>query len=337
VPSTAELPRDSTQQTPPTPNGNERPDIVPPADGATPATAVQAIADINARLAGGGQVAGTGMVITASGEVLTNNHVIEATTSITVQLGGTGTSYAARVIGEDPTDDVALMQIEGASALATVPIGDSATLSVGQAVTALGNAFGRGGAPARAEGVITALDQTITAGDGSGSAETLSGMIEINAAIAPGDSGGPVIDSAGRVIGMTTAGSQNGRVSTRPGAGFAVAINKAMAVVRQIEAGGGGSANIHIGPGPLLGVEVDSQSRDGALVAGVTTGGPAAAAGITAGDRITALAGRPVGSAADLRTILRQYTPGQRITVRWVTSAGAARSATVALASGPPI
>jgi S1-C subfamily serine protease len=312
----------------------------PSASASSVAVVDQAIVDINATLAGGGAVAGTGMVISSSGELLTNNHVIEGTSSISVQIDGAGPVYAAHVVGVDPTADVALLQVEHVSGLATVAVGDPSTLSVGQAVTALGNALGQGGTPAAAPGVISALGQTITASDETGSSETLSGMIQVDAAIKPGDSGGPVIDAAGHVVGMTTAGSQNGRFSTQftaATAGFAIPIDSAMSIVRQIQHGGGGSADIRIGSGPLLGVEIDTRTLSGAVVVGVTSGGPAQAAGIAAGDTITAVAGQAVGSPAALRAILQRHSPGAQVTVVWITASGAQRTARIVLAAGPPV
>jgi S1-C subfamily serine protease len=154
------------------------------------------------------EAAGTGQVMTSSGEVLTNNHVIDGATSIKATDIGNGRTYTAKVVGYDQTDDVAVLQLQGASGLATVSFGDSSQVTVGQNVVALGNAEGKGGTPAVATGTVTALNQSITAGDeGSGSSENLTGMIETNAPIQPGDSGGPLVNSAGQVIGIDTAAS----------------------------------------------------------------------------------------------------------------------------------
>ena len=143
--------------------------------------------------------AGTGMVINADGLVLTNNHVIEGSTKITATVISTGKTYQARVVGYDHTGDVALIQLQNASGLTTVPIGNSSSLKAGNAVVALGNAEGQGKITGTA-GHITALNTTITASDeaGSTSTETLHGMIETNADIVPGDSGGPLASSARR-------------------------------------------------------------------------------------------------------------------------------------------
>ena len=153
------------------------------------ATAAQqvGVVDINTVLDfGTGAAAGTGMVLTSSGEILTNNHVIDGSTSISVTVVSTGRIYTATVVGTDPTDDVAVLQLNGASGLATAKIGDSAQVAVGNTVTAVGNAGGTGGTPSSATGTVTALDQSLTATDQNGSnPEQLTGMIEMNADIQP--------------------------------------------------------------------------------------------------------------------------------------------------------
>ncbi|MEA2637473.1 MAG: hypothetical protein QOE18_530 [Chloroflexota bacterium] len=184
-----------------------------------------AIVDINTTLGGGASAAGTGMVLTPAGEVLTNNHVIFGALAINVQVTSTGAMYSAHVVGYDMARDVAVLQLDGASGLATIPIGDSSTVQVGDKVTALGNALGRGGPPAPAAGTVTALNQSISASDESGTQapENLVGMIQIDAAIKPGDSGGPLLNSGGQVIGMDTAAS-GGRQWQQTGAMEAFAI-----------------------------------------------------------------------------------------------------------------
>src|SRR5438105_7161219 len=152
-------------------------------------TLTQGVVDVNVSLSGGGRAAGTGIVITSSGEVLTNNHVIADESAITVQVTTTGATYSAHVVGYDVTDDIALLQIDGGSNFRTVQLGNSANLSVGQAVTEIGNALGQGGTPAITSGSITTLNQTITASDGSGgNEETLGGTIQTDAQIQPRDS-----------------------------------------------------------------------------------------------------------------------------------------------------
>jgi len=212
------------------------------------------------------EAAGTGMVITSDGLVLTNNHVIEDSTSIKATDVGNGQTYTAKVLGYDVTGDIALIQLEGASGLRTIPVGDSAAVKSGDSVVAMGNAEGRS-TIVPATGQVTAVNQTITAGDqgGSVSSETLHGMIQTNANIVSGDSGGPLANSAGKVIGMDTAGNGEGFSAQQSTAGFAIPIDTALSVVRQIGADQS-SSTITIGYPPFMGIYIakgsDSNPQD---------------------------------------------------------------------------
>jgi S1-C subfamily serine protease len=159
----------------------------------------------------GATAKGTGIVLTSNGEVLTNNHVVNGATSVSVTDIGNGKTYKATVVGYDQSHDVAVLQLSGASGLTTATTGNSSTVKVGDDVVGLGNAGGAGGTPSVAAGTVTALNQSITASDeGSGSSEQLSGLIQTNANIQPGDSGGPLVNSYGQIIGMDTAASSSG-------------------------------------------------------------------------------------------------------------------------------
>jgi S1-C subfamily serine protease len=201
------------------------------------------------------QAAATGMVINPNGLVLTNNHVIENSTKISATTS-TGHTYQAKVVGYDMTGDIALIKLEGASGLHTVPIGDSATVKSGAAVVAMGNAEGQNAIVAAA-GRVTGLNQTITANDQGGTvtSETLHGMIETNAQIVSGDSGGPLANSAGQVIGMDTAGQNVGFTQQQSSTGFAIPIDTALAVARQI-AESHASSTIVIGYPPFIGIYI---------------------------------------------------------------------------------
>ena len=200
--------------------------------------------------------AGTGMVISPGGLVLTNNHVIEGSTRITATAVATGKTYPARVIGYDKSGDVALLQLQGASGLRTVPVGNSATVKAGAPVVALGNAQGQG-TIIPAAGRVTGTGKTITATDqgGMASTETLHGMIEVSAGIVSGDSGGPLVSAAGQVIGMDTAGDSVSLAQQAPPAGFAIPVDTALAVAWQIAAGHASSA-VTIGYPPFAGIFV---------------------------------------------------------------------------------
>jgi S1-C subfamily serine protease len=289
------------------------------------------------------RAAATGMVLTPSGEVLTNNHVINGATEISAVDIGNGRSYTATVVGYDRGHDLAVLQLHGASGLATVRLGDSSGLAVGDPVTAVGNAGGRGSLPQASPGRVTALQRSITAGDdATGESEQLTGMIQVDAAVQPGDSGGPLLDAAGSVVGVDTAASQGfsfrgGANGGSPGtAGFATPIATARSVADAIESGRT-DGGIHIGTTAMLGLQVEAvpDGSPGALVAGVVDGSPAAGAGVVAGDLITSFDGRSVPGPGALTTLVTGHRPGDRVTVRWTDQAGGNHSRTVTLAAGP--
>ena len=295
----------------------------------------------------------TGIVLTSSGEVLTNNHVVNGATSIRVRNVSSGRVYRASVVGYDDSRDIAVLQLHGASGLTTADLGNSDAVQGGDRVVAIGNAEGRNGTPSVAYGKVTGLNQTITVSDASaGTAEQLRGVIRTDAPIQPGDSGGPLVNSGGQVIGMDTAASSAGSqlsAATTVQA-FSIPINQALSLASQIEAGHG-SATIHIGATAFLGVGVTtagSQSGQlpgfsggsgtqagGVQVSGVLPGSPAARAGLGSGDTIISVAGRSVGTPTAVHQALSQYHPGDKVSIGWTDQAGAGHTATVTLASGP--
>ncbi|HWT34116.1 MAG TPA: trypsin-like peptidase domain-containing protein [Microbacterium sp.] len=292
---------------------------------------------------GQAEAAGTGMVVTSAGEILTNNHVVEGATKITVEIASTGRTYTATVVGTDAADDVAVLQLQNASGLTTATFDTSRSVQVGDSVTGVGNAQG-GGKLLAASGSVTALDQSLTTqAEGYAASEMLRGMIETNAAIQSGDSGGPLYDSNGGVVGMDTAASSGGVADS-----FAIPITTALSIADEITSGTGGSG-IQLGTPAFLGVEVapaDAQSGDGfgysggagtsgATVSGVIDGTPAAEAGLQAGDVITAVDGTAVGSSSDLSGILKQHKAGERVTITYTDASGQTRSVHVTLISGP--
>jgi len=305
------------------------------------------VVDINTVLGfHSGAGAGTGMILTASGEILTNNHVVAGATSITATVVTTGRTYKASVVGTDPTQDIAVIQLQKASGLTPIRIGGSSAVGVGDAVVAIGNAGGVGGTPAVVTGTVQAVNQTITASDpGGANAETLSGLIQTNAPIQPGDSGGPLINTAAEVIGIDTAASTGRHFSSTASVGFAIPIARATGIAQQIESGTA-SSTVHIGATGFLGVAIApadasgaqggaGSSSGGAVVTAVQPGSPAAAAGLVAGDTITSVNGRAVSSAQALSSLTKSHHPGERIVVGWTTGSGRAHSATVTLGTGP--
>ena len=308
-----------------------------------------AVVDINTVIqtaSGSAAAAGTGLIITSSGDVLTNNHVVEGSVSIKVTIQGKSGTYAATVLGVDPTDDIAVIHINGVSGLPTVTIADSSTVKVGDTIYALGNALGLGGAPRVTQGTVTALDQTITASDNGAQAEQLTGMIQSDAEISPGDSGGALVNSAGQVIGVVTAGEAQGFRSTSTTIAFAIPSSKAVDIANRILAGQAGNG-VYIGPVGYLGVSVQTLDANsaaqlglsvssGAYVRGVVAGSPAEHAGITAGSVITRVNSAVVDSATSLGDALHQYKPGDQVKITWIAG-NATHTATVTLISGPAI
>ncbi len=308
--------------------------------------------------------AGTGIVLTSNGEVLTNNHVIDGATSIKVTDVRNGRTYTAKVVGYDASQDVSVIQLQNASGLTVASLGDSSTVQTGDSVVALGNAGGKGGTPSVAAGTVTALNQSITASDeGSGNSEQLTGLIETNADIQPGDSGGSLVNAYGQVVGMDTAASSGTQVQSQSGQtaeqAYAIPINEATSIAQQIEAGTT-SANVHIGATAFLGVESQPASQGsgdssgfggfggfgggqgsqgssatGVTISGTLSGSPAANAGLTAGDTITSVGGQSVATAQDIAHVLVKYHPGDSVSVSWVDQSGQSQTANVTLASGP--
>jgi S1-C subfamily serine protease len=295
------------------------------------------LVDINTVLGlQGGEAAGTGMVVTSGGEVITNNHVIAGATKITATDVGNGNTYTARVVGYDYSRDIAVLQLEGASGLQTVSLGDPTTLKAGQSIATIGNAGGTGGTPSATGGQVVALDQSITAGDELGGGhERLEGLIELAGNLQPGDSGGPLVNGAGEVVGMDTAASQTYRLETSGNQGFAIPIDSVRAIAGEIWQGHG-SSTIHIGATAMLGVLVNGEGEEGVQVENVLSGSPAAAAGISTGDVITSVDGTGIDSPTALIGLMLQKHPGERVQVAWQTTAGTTQTATVTLTASPP-
>jgi S1-C subfamily serine protease len=304
-----------------------------------------ALVNINTTLAQG-RAAGTGMLISSTGEILTNNHVIADATSIKVVIGGNGASHDAKVVGYDVTEDVALIQItDKLSGLPTISVGNPSQAQIGDAVAAIGNALGQGGTPKASQGQITALDQEVTAGDAGGEQETLEGMIQINAPIQPGDSGGALVEASGKILGMNTAAaSSGGRFNSQTGSnvGFAIPIDKAVAIVHQIESGNE-TDKIHIGDRALLGVQAQDAdgtnpaAPSGALVVGVQADSGAASAGLKDDDVIVTINGKTIADSAGLRSVLSKLHVGDSVSVGWVDSSGTHHDGNVKLVAGPPL
>jgi putative serine protease PepD len=270
---------------------------------------------------------GTGMIITSNGEVVTNNHVISGATTITVTLWGKKTAMPATLIDTDPANDVALLQITGASNLPTVSYGNSDDVQVGDGVVAIGNALGlSAGTPTVTQGIISASGRTVQASDSSGNAtETLTNMFQTDAAINPGNSGGPLVDSSGKVIGMNTAvASSADGTSQAQNIGFAIPSNKIGTLLPALR-NKSISSKSQTGTA-FLGVSLETLTdqirsaynfvpTQGAVVLQVESGSPADVAGLEEGDVITSFDGKTVTSADQLATAIQNDKPGQSVRI----------------------
>jgi S1-C subfamily serine protease len=305
-----------------------------------------ALVDINSTFSYQGESgAGTGIVLTSTGLVITNNHVINGATSISVTDIGNGRTYTATVVGYDASADIAVLQLSNASGLTTAKIGNSSRTALGEPIVAIGNAGGTGGTPSSAGGSITALDQSISASDSlDNTSESLSGLIGVNADVQPGDSGGSLVSSAGKVIGIDVAGSASSSSFAYTGGtptgtagtdAYAIPINEAMSIARQIESGKG-TSTIHVGRPGFLGVMVSTNSSSEVMVVGVVGGGAAAQAGLKAGDVITAIDGHSVSTPTELARLLLPLHPGDAVSIGWTSVTGQSAVTTAVLGSGPP-
>lgn len=275
--------------------------------------------------------AGTGIILSSDGTILTNNHVVSGATSIRVTVESTGKAYVGKVVGTDATNDVAVLKLEGASGLTPAKL-DTDGAQVGEAVTGVGNAGGTGTLTA-ATGQVTALGQTITTqSEGTAAGETLTDLIQTDAAIVSGDSGGPLVDAEGEVVGIDTAASSGSEQI----AGFAIPIDKAVSIAKQIESGVE-SGTVKIGYPAFLGVLLANGAGTvaGAPVQGVVDGSGAAKAGLAQGDVVTSVDGKAVASASELSAAISAHKPGESVELGWTTAAGEAKTGTVTLTEGP--
>ncbi len=279
------------------------------------------------------QAAGSGMILTPSGEVLTNNHVIAGATTVTVTLFGQTNALPAHVVGTDPGEDLALLQIDHASGLPTVTFGDSGQAQVGDSVLAIGNALALAGGPTVTEGIISAENRSLTAENDSGQTENLTGLIQTDAAINPGNSGGPLVNAQAQVVGMNTAvaSSTTGNAPTQ-NIGFAITVNSVkprLAELRMGGTGGSGSAGGQATPAantayigvtvgvvtPSLKQQYDLTPSSGALITSVEPGSPAQQAALQVGDVIVELDQTTIESPEDLTAAIHPLAPGDHVTL----------------------
>jgi S1-C subfamily serine protease len=286
-----------------------------------------------------GKGVGTGFIVRPDGIIVTNYHVVEGAQKITVITPSPDVQrYDARVIGGDATADLAVLKID-AQGLPTVPLGNSSTLQLGQRVVAIGYALALQGGPTVTSGIVSALGRTIQAADPhcqvcNNGQRTYTNVIKTDAAINPGNSGGPLVNLAGQVVGINTAGTQSAE-----NIGFAISINSATPTIEHAESNPSA-------PVAYLGVSTGDVTQSaalqfnlpvdrGAYVVELATGGPAKQAGIRVGDVIVGFDGQTVTSSDQLRTLIRDHSSGDRVSVVVVSSGGSRRTVEVTLGTNP--
>ncbi|MGV9410299.1 S1C family serine protease [Nocardia sp. NPDC003693] len=280
--------------------------------------------------------AGSGIVLTAEGQVLTSHHVIKGADTVTVADIGNGAVYPAVVLGYDSGSDIALLELSGASGLPVARLGSSAGVRVGDELLAIGNAGGTG-SPTAVGGPVTGLDSAIVARNSADlSRKSLHGLIEVAAEVSAGQSGGALVDRHGAVVGVVTAASGEVRKALGQANGYAVPIDAAMAIVRQIRSGTP-TDTVHVGPTATLGIITsDARGTAGAQIDVAVYGLPAYAAGLTEGEIITAVDGQPVGGTRDLKAALNLRKPEDTVRLDLVAPGGGTRTVSVKLTAGPP-
>lgn len=273
-----------------------------------------------------GEAAGTGLVISHNGLVVTNHHVVADSTSIAVRVPGKRRPYRATVVGYDTRRDIAVLQLQGAKHLHLAATHKQ--ISVGEAVSAVGNAEGKGRLTA-APGKVLKRRVTINVTDDDGSRHRMPGLIKDSSDVVPGDSGGALRDRRNRVVGMSVAAT----AGTKNVVGFAIPIGRVKHIAHLIIAGRA-SSEITIGGRAALGIVLDTR-RSTPYIAAIVRGGAADRAGLVVGDVITSVGTTHVATDGELAAALAPYRPGQQVKVGWTDAKGAAHSGTVTLGTGP--
>lgn len=262
---------------------------------------------------GAGVSLGTGIIITDDGEILTNAHVVEGADIVRVRLAGETEPRVATVLAEDRGNDLALLRISG-DGFEEATFADPASVRLGDDVMAIGFALGLDGEPSVTLGIVSALDRSVGQGD-----VFLDGLIQTDAAISSGNSGGPLVNAAGEVVGVNTAVARDTAVFTATNVGFAISVGEALPIIDTLRAEADGIPREEAFFG--VGLEDRRDGGQGVIVTGVEIGTPAADIGVTAGDLIVAVDGAATDGSSALIAAIRDKAPGESVTVSIVRDA----------------
>jgi putative serine protease PepD len=277
--------------------------------GAVAAAVAPSVVTVSATLSSGrqsGEAVGTGVVITGDGQILTNAHVVSGSSDVRVRFAGNTEPTPAQVVAVDPANDLALLRVDVGAELPAVTLADPASVHLGDPVVAIGFALDLDGDPTVTAGIVSALDRTLAVSQN----EVLDGLIQTDAAISSGNSGGPLVNAAGEVIGINTAVAESDTEVAATNVGFAIGVGEVLDVLEDLRDGGDRD------PG-FLGVRLADRSDggSGALVAVVDAGSPAADAGLQIGDVVVAVDDQPINGSGGLVGVIRDHRPGDEVTI----------------------
>jgi putative serine protease PepD len=253
-----------------------------------------------------GEAVGTGVIISADGEILTNNHVIAGGGDVHVRFSGNTEPTPATVVAADPNNDLALLRVDVGADLPAATFADPASIHIGEPVVAIGFALDLDGDPTVTSGIVSAIGRTLSISE----TEALDGLIQTDAAISSGNSGGPLVNAAGQVIGINTAVAESNAQRAATNVGFAIGVGEVLDVLENLRAGGEHKPGFL---GVSLGDRTDGGS--GALVAEVNPGSPAADAGLKVGDVVVAIDDQPINGSEGLVAVVRDHSPGDEVTI----------------------
>jgi putative serine protease PepD len=291
------------------------------------ASVVTISADVAGPGGASGQSVGTGVIVSSDGEILTNAHVVNGASEIRVRLAGETEPREARLLAADPGNDLALLRMSGDGFDAAV-FADPTSVRLGDEVVAIGFALGLDGDPSVTLGIVSALDRAIGTGDGA----YLNGLIQTDAAISSGNSGGPLVNARGEVVGINTAVARDTATSAATNVGFAISVGEALPVIEALRAQAGGDPRSEGYLGVDLGARRDG--GQGAVIRSVQPGTPAAQAGVQAGDLVVAADGAVIDGSTGLIAAIRDLRPGDTTTITVVRD-GERLDLTVTLTNRP--